>query len=98
MGFCLGASSLYLLLVIAVLVTIGMEAVEPIGVAALVPTAIDTALYIVCQHLQVSFTNEYNCASAAPILCCMLQEGFGLSSSPGLRGRGAGQDVILPVV
>ena len=28
----------------------------------------------------------------------MLQEGFGLSSSPGLRGRRAGQDVILPVV
>ena len=28
----------------------------------------------------------------------MLQEGFGLSSSPGLHGRGAGQDVILPIV
>ena len=28
----------------------------------------------------------------------LLQEGFGLSSSPGLRGRGAGWDVILPIV
>ena len=28
----------------------------------------------------------------------MLQEGFGLSSSPGMRGRRAGRDVILPVV
>ena len=28
----------------------------------------------------------------------LLQEGFGLSSSPGLRGRGAGQDMILPIV
>ena len=28
----------------------------------------------------------------------LLQEGFGLSSSPGLHGRGAGWDVILPEV
>ena len=35
------------------------------------------------------------------VTCCliiMLQEGFGLSSSPGLHGRRAGRDVILPVV
>ena len=31
-------------------------------------------------------------------LLCLLQEGFGLSSSPGLRGRRAGRDVILPGV
>ena len=29
---------------------------------------------------------------------CMLQEGFGLSSSPGLLRRRAGRDMILPVV
>ena len=28
----------------------------------------------------------------------LLQGGFGLSSSPGLRGKGAGQDVIQPKV
>ena len=28
----------------------------------------------------------------------LLQEGFGLSSSPGLHGRGAGRDMILPIV
>ena len=28
----------------------------------------------------------------------LLQEGFGLSSSPRLHGRGAGRDVILPIV
>ena len=30
--------------------------------------------------------------------CHLLQEGFGLSSSPRLHGRGAGQDMILPKV
>ena len=28
----------------------------------------------------------------------LLQEGFELSSSPGLRGRGTGWDMILPIV
>ena len=28
----------------------------------------------------------------------LLQEGFKLSSSPGLHGRGAGWDVIVPIV
>ena len=33
-----------------------------------------------------------------PWVGCVLQEGFGLSSSPGLRRKGAGWDVILPIV
>ena len=31
-------------------------------------------------------------------LHCLLQEGFGLSSSHGLRGRRSRRDMILPVV
>ena len=37
-----------------------------------------------------------NCFSA--IKDHILQEGFGLSSSPGLLGRRAGQDMTLPIV
>ena len=43
---------------------------------------IKVALLVVLSSLQIS----------------LLQEGFGLSSSPRLRGRGAGRDVILPEV
>ena len=48
----------------------------------------------------VTLADENQCANKCTYLSygCLFQEGFGLLSSPGLHVRGAGQDVILPIV
>ena len=66
----MGLSGLSLLLASIVWVTVGAEAVVPLGAIVPVLTALNTELYAACQCLQASLTKDYNKTYTALILSC----------------------------
>ena len=57
-----------------------------------------SVLGLICKAITVPSYGDTLQNSHTEFPGCILQAGFGLSLSPGLRGRVAGQDVILPIL
>ena len=67
-----------------------------VGAPSIVLSSSPVSFYTICvQDNKTTYSMPF---LGAINKLCMFQEGFGLLSSPGLRGRGGGWDVTPPIV